>query len=533
MMASTHTSASCSSPTSLDLPFAYTNYSGEQTSENPHVPHNHSHQINHPHPPPTGQMGHSHHQEQRGTHTHLEDQHDIPTNILSHSHSLHRDAAAPVMVPLHEKAIRYDFNPDYYSSPAHSNSTPPNASLSVDDRSRSSAFVRPSKEDDNSYASFIAVSEGDALKSYSRTAATTSTAATTMSNVKATSKPPPPVPPNPNASTVSNSNRYKSKLHSNKSMHATDTLPTTTIFIEADSYRYGSDILSLLLDADSISNHQMNEYHNNPNSREETYHVVGKCEIAQKAATDASKALQRGDFETAIQNHTISAREYRNVALSVHDFDPSLSNSLLVLSQVQAKHGTALLSLYYSHTLSVPSHSTNPNDSHPKADSKQVNDLNLVKITPSDIPTKKNSSSTNTNQTESTVSTPNEQSSSIQNHTHSSSSEINTTEYTTNQSHPTSPITRRSSISKEDKIRATIRGALNEKKEADITDSTFLGTASGVAATVAETITDKHGSQENHVKDSDIAHSNLHPENNSTNKEDGSKSKSVNPVDSL
>lgn len=70
--------------------------------------------------------------------------------------------------------------------------------------------------------------------------------------------------------------------------------------------------------------------------------VVSQCEEANRAAHQASEAKKNGDLAAALQNHSIAAKVFHHAAVRAREKDVSLSNSLLLLSQSQAKSALAL-----------------------------------------------------------------------------------------------------------------------------------------------------------------------------------------------
>mmetsp|Transcript_23225 Transcript_23225/g.35220 ORF Transcript_23225/g.35220 Transcript_23225/m.35220 type:complete len:570 (+) Transcript_23225:146-1855(+) len=70
--------------------------------------------------------------------------------------------------------------------------------------------------------------------------------------------------------------------------------------------------------------------------------VVSQCEEANDAAHKASYAKKNGDLASALQNHSLAAKLFRDAAIAANEKDLSLSNSLLILSQSQAKSALAL-----------------------------------------------------------------------------------------------------------------------------------------------------------------------------------------------
>lgn len=70
--------------------------------------------------------------------------------------------------------------------------------------------------------------------------------------------------------------------------------------------------------------------------------VVSQCEEANNASHKASNAKKSGDLTSALQNHSLAAKLFRDAAIAANEKDVSLSNSLLLLSQSQAKSALAL-----------------------------------------------------------------------------------------------------------------------------------------------------------------------------------------------
>jgi hypothetical protein len=65
--------------------------------------------------------------------------------------------------------------------------------------------------------------------------------------------------------------------------------------------------------------------------------VVSQCEEANSISIQASIAKKNGDLESALHNHSIAAKLFREAAIGARDKDMALSMSLLLLSQSQAK----------------------------------------------------------------------------------------------------------------------------------------------------------------------------------------------------
>jgi len=70
--------------------------------------------------------------------------------------------------------------------------------------------------------------------------------------------------------------------------------------------------------------------------------VVSQCEEANNASHKAANAKKSGDLTSALQNHSLAAKLFRDAAIAANEKDVSLSNSLLLLSQSQAKSALAL-----------------------------------------------------------------------------------------------------------------------------------------------------------------------------------------------
>mmetsp|Transcript_28115 Transcript_28115/g.37501 ORF Transcript_28115/g.37501 Transcript_28115/m.37501 type:complete len:620 (-) Transcript_28115:174-2033(-) len=165
------------------------------------------------------------------------------------------------------------------------------------------------------------------------------------------------------------------------------------------------------------------------------------CEKAAMEARYATSALRSGNVQKAMSHHISSAKLYRSAALRAKDADASLSRSLLLLSNTQAKSATSLRS--------------------------------VSKIAPSSLSTcgKQVESSSSSSLNGSNASNcPSASSSSFATATTSAPSSTSKKE-TAESSVP------KATMSRQDRLRATVRGALDTKREADITDSTFLGTA--------------------------------------------------------
>jgi len=126
-------------------------------------------------------------------------------------------------------------------------------------------------------------------------------------------------------------------------------------------------------------------------------YITIACEQANEAAHQASEAKKNGDLNYAFNEHSRAANLFREAAVAVRDQDVSLSNSLLLLSQAQAKSALVFKRFIRKNT---------NGKNHPSSDS---------------------------------------------------------------------PIS--SAMTQKERLRATVRGALVTKNEADISDSMFLGKA--------------------------------------------------------
>jgi hypothetical protein len=71
--------------------------------------------------------------------------------------------------------------------------------------------------------------------------------------------------------------------------------------------------------------------------------VVSQCEEANVAAQQASDLKKEGNLAGALQQHSTAARLFRDAAVAAKEGDISLSQSLLLLSQSQAKSAQALM----------------------------------------------------------------------------------------------------------------------------------------------------------------------------------------------
>jgi len=172
----------------------------------------------------------------------------------------------------------------------------------------------------------------------------------------------------------------------------------------------GGNILAVLLLQQSSSE-------NNQESKDGDT-IVGGVEDANIAAKAASDAMKKGYLEAALGAHTKAAKLFRNAAVSIRESDPSLANSLLLLSKTQANSAISLKRIITKHSNTT----TAPQEG--KASIEQ-----------------KNSSSTSGK--------------------------------SSNTSSPTSLLTH------QDRLRATVRGAMSTRNEVDMTDSIFLGSVAG------------------------------------------------------
>lgn len=73
--------------------------------------------------------------------------------------------------------------------------------------------------------------------------------------------------------------------------------------------------------------------------------LLNEIEIANELARQASEAKKEGDIISALDYHTQAAKAYRNNAVKIRERNPSLTRSLLLLSQTQAKSAVALKSI--------------------------------------------------------------------------------------------------------------------------------------------------------------------------------------------
>ncbi|CAB9505798.1 expressed unknown protein [Seminavis robusta] len=70
--------------------------------------------------------------------------------------------------------------------------------------------------------------------------------------------------------------------------------------------------------------------------------LVRQCEEAHQAACMAAEAKREGDLQGALEAHTRAAKQFHAAALIVKDRNVPMANSLLLLSQTQAKSALAL-----------------------------------------------------------------------------------------------------------------------------------------------------------------------------------------------
>lgn len=259
----------------------------------------------------------------------------------------------------------------------------------------------------------------------------------------------------------------------------------------ANRYRYGPDILSLMMvDHTTTAIHgSTNDITNNNINRAERIHLLGGCEAAQKAANEANECIRNGLIKKAILKHSIAARAYKDVALQVQDFDHALFQSFLLLSQSQAKAGISLHLVLEKDQ----SNSNNDNDvgglvsqKHNEVESKKKEIIPKIEFDSSTSPTTTNNINVNDEyEVQNSSSAPD-------NRTSRNTDDVrNNGKMETNKDNLKKAKRRTSSmaIDDEEKIRAAVRGALPKDGEADITDSTFLGTAGTTVATTATSVT--------------------------------------------
>lgn len=94
-----------------------------------------------------------------------------------------------------------------------------------------------------------------------------------------------------------------------------------------ESKRRG-DILTLLLSGAAQQEHNED--------------LVRQCEEANQASSQAMEAKREGDLQGALKAHSQAARQFRDAAILVKDRNEAMANSLLLLSQTQAKSALAL-----------------------------------------------------------------------------------------------------------------------------------------------------------------------------------------------
>lgn len=70
--------------------------------------------------------------------------------------------------------------------------------------------------------------------------------------------------------------------------------------------------------------------------------ILTRTENANVAATKATQAKKSGDLMAALEYHSQAAKLYRDNAMAIRDQNASLANSLLLLSQTQAKSALSL-----------------------------------------------------------------------------------------------------------------------------------------------------------------------------------------------
>ena len=277
-----------------------------------------------------------------------------------------------------------------------------------------------------------------------------------------------------------------------------NTTPSPISIMPPDTYRYGPDLLSHLLDPGT--NFFTKSFDPNSDTRGEQSTLLSNCETAKKAAKEASFFLKKGELDKALIKHAVAAKAYRDIALAVQDYDTSLCDSLLLLSQAQARNGNSLLELHQNNTIHINTFrdtkngkdseniSTTLSTSKSSNNNQMFNDHNEhIKFTPKTAFTKNmdirnNDTSTDleklTIRNNSSEQKKDELFKSNENSTNPISLISKGSNLVESSPLPVASRNRLSVISNEEKIRATIRGALNnDKKEADITDSTFLGMA--------------------------------------------------------
>lgn len=76
--------------------------------------------------------------------------------------------------------------------------------------------------------------------------------------------------------------------------------------------------------------------------QEENEDLVRQCEEANQASSQAMEAKREGDLQGALKAHSQAARQFRDAAVLVKDRNEAMANSLLLLSQTQAKSALAL-----------------------------------------------------------------------------------------------------------------------------------------------------------------------------------------------
>lgn len=125
---------------------------------------------------------------------------------------------------------------------------------------------------------------------------------------------------------------------------------------DCENYPPRGDILSILLSGAA-------QQENNSNNDNET--LVRKCEEANQAANRALEAKRDGELQAALDAHAQAAKQFREAAVLIKDRNASMANSLLLLSQTQAKSALALKRIVRQQP--TPHNSKNPADpKHPR-----------------------------------------------------------------------------------------------------------------------------------------------------------------------
>lgn len=87
-----------------------------------------------------------------------------------------------------------------------------------------------------------------------------------------------------------------------------------------------------------------------------------QCEGANQAACQALEAKNDGDLRGALEAHALAAKAFRECAVLLKDRNTNIANSLLLLSQTQAKSALALKRIVKQQPANPSDNSANAND---------------------------------------------------------------------------------------------------------------------------------------------------------------------------